>query len=399
MKVMILAIFAVALSTSYSFRYSFPSSPYHLKVHTRCNVYNANPPSYMILFAKSKMPQFNEEEAAELERILSGEDSEFGFDDSFGGEYDDNLPDDDPYAYTSEEQTQAMPQKRPSPVAKKTAQTPHQRRSRPDPTSKNMALASPGTPPKPVMNANSDWRSAYSGSNPNETRRKPQKAPTVSASDFTDLDYDDFEAAMMEEDNAGLGINMGGGMMGSKVSAAPPVVHNGLYSGDTVRVDLWGVLKDSEGQEYSAQKFTVPLTMGEDIAVVFADPRRMNDEFKTVLIQFSMVPKTSLKIKLLAVNCDDSNDQRKFVKKNALLAGACKLLCDPSKKFMDTVKCRAPGRLSSSLLIIDTKTGKIIKVWYENDWDTITTKDMIADEIKAYRTNPVSYMQSQIGIR
>ena len=158
-------------------------------------------------------------------------------------------------------------------------------------------------------------------------------------------------------------------------------------------------LKDPEGQPFSSEKFCTPQTAGEDLAVVYADPRRMNDEFKTVLEQFSRTPKSSLKVKLVAINCDDVNDQRKFVKKNGALKGTCTLLCDISRKFMDGVKCRTPGRLASSLLIMETGSGKVLKVWYENDWDTITTKDMIMEEVRNYRANPVSYIQSQIGIR
>ena len=53
----------------------------------------------------------------------------------------------------------------------------------------------------------------------------------------------------------------------------------------------------------------------------------------------------------------------------------------------------------SCLMMLDVKSEKVLKVWYENDWDAFTTKDLLVEEIKLYRDNPVSYIQSQIGIR
>ena len=66
---------------------------------------------------------------------------------------------------------------------------------------------------------------------------------------------------------------------------------------------------------------------------------------------------------------------------------------------MDGVKARLPGRLAACLLILDVRTDKVLKVWYENDWDAFSTKDLLSDEIKSYRKNPVAYVQMQIGIR
>jgi peroxiredoxin len=104
-----------------------------------------------------------------------------------------------------------------------------------------------------------------------------------------------------------------------------------------------------------------------------------------------------LAISLAVVNCDDFNDHRKFLKKNTGLLFP--LLADPSKCMMDSIKCRASKRLVSALLLLEVSTGKVIKVWYENDWDALTTKDLLVDEMKVYRKNPVSYAQSQIGLR
>ena len=41
---------------------------------------------------------------------------------------------------------------------------------------------------------------------------------------------------------------------------------------------------------------------------------------------------------------------------------------------MDAVKARLPGRLAACLLILDVRTDKVLKVWYENDWDAFSTK-------------------------
>jgi hypothetical protein len=68
-------------------------------------------------------------------------------------------------------------------------------------------------------------------------------------------------------------------------------------------------------------------------------------------------------------------------------------------QFMDVVKCRAQGRLSASLVLLDVKSERVLKVWYENDWDAVTTKDLLVDEVEQYRANPTGYVQSQIGIR
>ena len=66
---------------------------------------------------------------------------------------------------------------------------------------------------------------------------------------------------------------------------------------------------------------------------------------------------------------------------------------------MDVVKCRSSGRLLSSLILLEVKTLRILKIWYENDWDVLTTKDLIIEEINDFRMKPAQYMQKQIGIR
>ena len=66
---------------------------------------------------------------------------------------------------------------------------------------------------------------------------------------------------------------------------------------------------------------------------------------------------------------------------------------------MDSIKCRAHKRLSAGLFLLEARTGAVLKVWYEDDWDVMATKDLIQEEVLAYRQNPKSYIESQIGIR
>ena len=55
----------------------------------------------------------------------------------------------------------------------------------------------------------------------------------------------------------------------------------------------------------------------------------MTDEFKIILSQFNRLPLLTLKVASCAINCDDTNDHRKYVKKNKL---SCTLLSDPTRK-------------------------------------------------------------------
>lgn len=41
---------------------------------------------------------------------------------------------------------------------------------------------------------------------------------------------------------------------------------------------------------------------------------------------------------------------------------------------MDLTKCRTSSRLKSALFLVEAATGKVLKVWYEPDWDPLTTK-------------------------
>ncbi|KAJ1434176.1 hypothetical protein B484DRAFT_446815 [Ochromonadaceae sp. CCMP2298] len=313
----------------------------------------------LALYVKSKMPSFSEEEQAELERILAGEQMDFSR----------NVKK-IPKAPTAAQETQAAPPAQAQAVV------------------------------KPVMAPNSNWRTALTNppAAPVQVQRnsgpgasaKPRKAP-VAADDFSfmDLDYDDFEQAMREEDNGGMNLMSG---VVSKHSDAP-AEHNGLKSGARIKPEVWGMLMDNEG---GAAVFSRVHRNMSDVVVFYADPRRMTAEFKLMLSQLDMLPKTSLKVATLAVNCDDTQDQRKFLKKNPINSV---LLSDPGRKLMDSAKCRVDKRLCSALGLLDVSTGAVLKIWYEGDWDPVTTKDMIVEEVTAYRANPTQFMQVQIGIR
>lgn len=238
----------------------------------------------------------------------------------------------------------------------------------------------------PAPNAN--WRAAsnpIASSLPTYTEPTPARFRNVDES-FVELDYDDFERAMREEEMGG--INPGGS---SKVSTLP-IDHEGMKSGDMLPLKIWDILLDAQGQGINQGK----IAQGMDVVVVYADPRRMNDEFKLVLSEFQKIPATTLRVGMLGVNCDDHNDLRKYLKKNPV---RFPLLADPSKQFMDLTKCRAKGRLSAALMLVEVRNNRVLKVWYENDWDVICTKDLVTDEIREYRANPVGYVQGQIGIR
>ena len=66
---------------------------------------------------------------------------------------------------------------------------------------------------------------------------------------------------------------------------------------------------------------------------------------------------------------------------------------------MKGTKCKSEGRLASSLFLLNARDNKILKIWYEDDWDVLTTTELLTDEINLYRYNPVGYVQRQIGLR
>ena len=144
-----------------------------------------------------------------------------------------------------------------------------------------------------------------------------------------------------------------------------------------------------------------------DIVVLYAAPRRLNDELKTILKEFSKLPAAKMKVAAVAVNTDESNDHRKLVKK--MSGGGSlpfSLLSDPTGILMEALCCKMPGRSVSALMILavnrsDEKNNDdatILRIMYQGSWDPVSTKDIIVEEIEEYRRNPEVYLQSQIGI-
>ena len=110
---------------------------------------------------------------------------------------------------------------------------------------------------------------------------------------------------------------------GSKVSSLPRE-HAGLNSGDYLPPEIWSYLINSANEKINFNM----LHKSADILVVYGYPHRSNNEFRIVLDEFKRIPTSILKVSLAVINCDDSNDLRKFLKKNIL---NFPLLSDPSK--------------------------------------------------------------------
>ena len=64
----------------------------------------------------------------------------------------------------------------------------------------------------------------------------------------------------------------------------------------------------------------------------------MTDECKLVISEFKKIPIKELGVSIAVINCDDSNDHRKYLKKNSNTMFT--LLSDPKKVLMDASKCR-----------------------------------------------------------
>lgn len=191
----------------------------------------------------------------------------------------------------------------------------------------------------PMTKPNNDWRTAKSDANPykplNYENKKPPKVYNNNDDDeyfsFTDLDYEDFEQAMREEENGDMNVKA------DKVSK-PIVIHQGLHSGDTIPIALFNNnLLLPNGNKCELSKLVRPES---DFLFIFSDPRRLSDDFRGIVKQFCMVPAGLLKVSMLAINCDDLSDQRKFIKKwnygNGIPLSdgfpSLNLLTDPSKK-------------------------------------------------------------------
>lgn len=120
-----------------------------------------------------------------------------------------------------------------------------------------------------------------------------------------------------------------------------------------------------------------------EFIVFFADPRIITNEFREVLEQFNLLPRKQLKISTVLLNCDDPNDHRKLKKKTKI--NSVLIAADSQRTVMKQLKCQNPSRLQHMLGIAEAKSGRLIAAWYERDWPTITTKDLVVQTISEYR--------------
>jgi hypothetical protein len=108
----------------------------------------------------------------------------------------------------------------------------------------------------------------------------------------------------------------------------------------------------------------------------------MIDEFKTI-----PSARDSLGASLTVVTADDSNELRKLVKKRKI--DWCVVLSDPEKRLIEMVRCHATDKLLSVLLILDTKTGSVLGIWYEGckEWEAGATGEFVVERIQHLRAS------------
>ena len=229
---------------------------------------------------------------------------------------------------------------------------------------------------------------------------------TTDSYSIDDLGYGDFERAFAELSQGGL--NPGGG--GSKRSKLVEA-HPGLVSGQVIKGGVWPNLIQPDGE---TTRFSRIHKDQADVVVLYAAPRRYNDEMKTIMSEFSKLPMNKMKLSGVVVNTDDANDHRKLVKKmNAGDSLPFSLLSDPTGLLMEALCCKMPGRTVSCLMILEVNKGlsgsgagvnaqnadaTILRVMYQGAWDPLATKDVVVEEVEEYRKNPTAYLQRQIGI-
>lgn len=166
----------------------------------------------------------------------------------------------------------------------------------------------------------------------------------------------------------------------------PKQEHQGLVVGDVIPVEIWGYLRDNEGKEYKFSRLRKAIF---NYAVIYVDPRRSSGHTSEVINEFKKIPRDELGISLTIVTPDNPTDHRKLVKKNKI--DWCVILSDSEKKLSETVRCRAAEKLLSVLLILDTKTGSVLGIWYEEckEWETSTTGEFVTETVRsleAFRT-------------
>lgn len=157
----------------------------------------------------------------------------------------------------------------------------------------------------PVRDADNYLRSI----DPTSTKSFNSKPAVQQSSNDLDFDYDDFAAAMLEEEDAN---GFGGTVNIVKASARPnrsgqrdnmyakatsarvsvretssyspsySVSNSKLTTGDVIDKALWADLVDQEGKPFDLMRI-YQLNVVNDIMIAIADPRRFNNEFRTVL--------------------------------------------------------------------------------------------------------------------
>lgn len=146
-----------------------------------------------------------------------------------------------------------------------------------------------------------DWRSAMDS--PYRPRQGRNKIPIVpDMEELPDLTYEDVEKAMRMEE------------FGGKYQEVTEVDEDGLLTGDVVSASAWSQLVDSSEKPFTYRMIHKDMS---DILVFFADPRRLNADFQTVLKELERIPRSSLDIATVAITCADPNDVRKMLKKAA----------------------------------------------------------------------------------
>ena len=260
------------------------------------------------LMAKSRMPVFDEEDEEELANILTNQ----------------RKPTLNPARPKKQSLTPPPPPPPSPPIAS----------SQTIPSSKKTIVTSTTTSRTPPISKSptSEWAVAKSDFNPYAASQYNAKKPPVVADvddefyAFTDLDYADFEAAMREEESGGAVVKS------EKRTAAPPVEeYVGLSSGDILAPSIWASLKLANETQL-ASFGGLMRSPGSSLLLLYEDPRRMTDETRVVLRQLANIPHQTMGLSLVAVNCDDCADLRKFIKKANYPTTGVTMLADTTKK-------------------------------------------------------------------
>ena len=128
----------------------------------------------------------------------------------------------------------------------------------------------------PVSKPKAQHQASSSESNRQRITSTHVDNEAMSLDDDLEFDYDDLDAAMAEEFSRGLySTGRSGGAGIGKTSSVRPE-RAGLKSGDIV--GPWDVLVDPQGETLKIEK----VKLEADTIVCISDPRRMNDEFRTM---------------------------------------------------------------------------------------------------------------------